>query len=229
MSDGRLYYCEMKFLNITGNGNRGWPEMPVYYHCIGGVGKVSAPDFRDITIYAWQDFMDNCGVQLIYTTNPKTANIILRGNQIDGPGKTLGRAYLPIGLRSNSDAVGENALGVEFDFENLSSEEIAPPGKLSAPGIWRHEGGHAIAALEHAADNTGALMRSFYDPQVSKLQLHDIKRLQAIYPLRKDSPPSNPTGKWTISGEGYELTTAKQPVIKFNGKLQSVKDSPFSG
>lgn len=235
MTDGRIYFCETKLLDITGDGNRGWPEMPVYYHCIGTVGNVSHEDFRDITIYSWQDFMDNCGVDLRYTTNPKTANIILRGRKIDGSGGTLGRSYLPIGLRRNSDKVGDNALGMEFDFENLSSEEVAPNGKLSAPAIWRHEGGHGIVALDHAPENSGALMRPFLDPKVSKLQAWDIRECQKVYgpPKAKDKPPVVPTppaaGVWNIRGNGYELNTNEMPVIKHNGELYRLQKSPFSG
>lgn len=221
MSDGRIYFCDTKVLEITGDGNRGWPEMPVYFHCIGTVGNVSNPDFRDITIYAWQDLMDNCGLDLIYTTNPKTANVILRGKQIDGPGKTLGRSYLPIGLRRNSDMVGDTALGMEFDFENLSSEEIAPQGKLSAPAIWRHEGLHGLCALEHAPENSGALMRPFLDRNISKMQAWDIREAQKVAgpPKKRDVPPSTPTpspspGELTIRIRGEVIEIPGYRVTK---------------
>jgi hypothetical protein len=193
MSDERVYFCETKVLEITGDGNRGWPEMPVFFHCIGGVGKISHEDFRDITIYSWQDLMDNCGLDLRYTTNAKTANVVLRGKEIDGPGKTLGRSYLPIGLRRNSDMQGDNALRMEFDFENLSSDEIAPQGKLSAPAIWRHEGLHGLCAIAHAPDDSGALMRAFLDRKVSKMQAWDIREAQKVAgPPKKPVPPVTP-------------------------------------
>jgi hypothetical protein len=185
----RIQICSVTDFSELKSGTRGWPEMPVYWHTDGPCGHVSAEDFRDITHYAMQDYLDNCGIVLVYTSNIKTANVVLRGKAIDGKGKVLANSMLPVGLRKNSDVV----VIQNYDGEMWSSEEIAPQGKISLPAVQRHELGHGLLASEHAPEDSGALMRPFYDRKVSMLQEWDIKAAQKIYgPPKKPVPPVTP-------------------------------------
>jgi hypothetical protein len=86
--------------------------------------------------------------------------------------------------------------------------------------------------LEHAPENSGALMRPFLDRNISKMQVWDIREAQKVAgpPKKRDAPPSTPTsGEWSIRGSDWQMNAAGDIKIYRNGKLQSVKDSPFAG
>jgi hypothetical protein len=219
----RIYHCAVTdFSALLGNGKRGWPEQPVLYTTDGPCGNVSAPDFRDFSEIVLDDIRNCCAIKLLYTSNIKTANVVMRGRAIDGRGKVLARSHLPIGLTRNSDMV----VYQEYDSELWSSQRKAPEGKMSLWGTLLHEWGHGGAAIEHAPDHIVALMRAFMDPDVNELREWDIAQWVALYgPNRGVAPVPVPTPS---DGDTVEVRYQNgKAVVKVNGVLY--RPSPFAG
>lgn len=226
MSD-RIYHCAVTdFSALHGNGKRGWPEMPVFYTTEGPCGNVSATDFRDFTEITLNDIRACCGIKLLYTSNIKTANVVMRGRAIDGRGKVLARSHLPVGLHRNSDMVVQQ----EYDSELWSSQRKAPQGKISLASTILHEWGHGGAAIEHAPDNVVALMRAFMDPDVNELREWDINEWVKVYGPNRDVAPAPAPGVgdlWELDLNGIQVKYRGSFTGKRNGKLQSYSDSVF--
>lgn len=155
MSDS-IFVCGMTtqaFAAAAGGINR-WPEQPITWASEGGVGRVSALDFRGIIPFGLTDIEAVCAARFKYQANAKTAHLLFRAAQpgeggMGQPGQVLADAMLVIpGLKRNADFQST----LRFDpGEVWTSVDDMLNGKIPMRLVIKHEAFHAVGG-GHAPD-----------------------------------------------------------------------------
>lgn len=170
-----------------------WPSPDVTWTITGRL-----PGFDDLTLKqvyaeAWDRWAAICGIKPSYTTNARTANVLMGSGSIDGPSGTLGWSELPCGnarqLEQRYDT--KEPWGV-FDANQNRA------GKIDLTRVACHEIGHVIG-ISHLRD--GALLAPTYDRRIDRPQDDDIAEA-----VRRYGKPERPEPEPTPAEAPQELT-----------------------
>ncbi len=199
------FFCGVVTIAPFRGGVCRWPGKPVTWHAQGAIGNISAADFKASHAEAMGWINDVCGVGLEYSSNPKTANILVYAKRLDGPNGVLAQMQVPCGVTMQSQMHGQ------FDLERLVISENPPDGYLDLVRINCHEDIHGVG-VDHGP--AGNLLAPTYDRRIRKPQAWDIAELQKRYgpPVSQPSPPSVPS-----PSPSDDVVT-----IRFRGKLLSI-------
>ena len=172
-----------------------WPDPGVSWHTAGGLKGISAADFKAAAEEAWGYWAAVCGIRPNYSTNDRTANVLMHAADLGGPGGTLADSMLPCGLTANNKQMEQR-----YDGENWQIAETPTGGKLDLVRVICHELGHALGSDHIAAGN---LLAPTYNPRVRRPQAGDVAEMVKRYgPPRTDQPPTGPAptpGKLTLT------------------------------
>lgn len=209
--DPLLGFCGVVEHIRTHEGVCKWPTPQVTWTITGSLKpRVSDGDQKAAYGMAWDYWMACCGIEAKYTTNRKTANVLMGSGPIDGSGSTLAWSHLPCG----------NALQLEQKYGTAETWVLSDnPNRyeIDLVRVAAHEIGHVIG-IPHLSDN-GALLAPMYNPKVRGPQASDIAEAVKRYGPPKQEPPSPPVppaGDWIDSGLGFKLRSPS----KGGGKVE---------
>lgn len=187
-----------------------WPEKTVTWHVRDPLPRLSINDMKaayQLAASAWESV---CGIDLVYSSNPKTANILITAADLGGPSGVLGDSYLPkCGIVKNSQYQVLQRYDVS---ERWLVAEKPPAGSLDIARVFAHELGHGLFCPH---TNDGGLMDPTYS---SKVRWPSGKRETELavkgYGPPLATPPPTPGGEKIIrvrpdggiSVDGYRLT-----------------------
>jgi len=157
-----------------------WKHSPVTWHTEGGLEGVSPSDFKTTASDAFHVWMAVCGWRVVYTQNPKSANIWLHAANLGGPGDVLADQQLPCSAGPSARLEGR------YDGENW----VLPGQAGNGPSLRTtliHELGHA-AGIDHGPQ--GSIMAPTLS-KFSELQAWDIGEALKRYPAHF-APPAPP-------------------------------------
>ncbi len=166
-----------------------WPSPNVTWAITGSLPGFSDLDLKDIYAEAWARWAAVCGINPTYSTNARTANVLMGSGSIDGVSGTLAWSELPCGnprqLEQRYDT--REPWGVFDAGDNRS-------GKIDLVRVACHEIGHVIG-LDHLRD--GALLAPTYDRRIDRPQEQDIAEARKRYgaPQRPDPAPEPTPGE----------------------------------
>ena len=159
----------------------------------------SMSSVKDVFERCMKDWSDVCGIQISYTTNHRTANIVNRFGRIDGSGQVLARMQLPCG---NIPQV----TGTYDVNENFVISRNPARHQIGLEHVIKHEIGHAIG-IDHLS--TGNLLAPYYDPSVIELQEGDKAAARELYGANQDTEPTDDLAdriRYTLQGLQSVLT-----------------------
>lgn len=187
-----------------------WPGGDVTWAVESHPSRLSFEDARDAYALAWGWWARVCGLRPRYTTNPRTANVLMGAGRIDGPSGTLAWSELPCGgaaqLRQRYD-----------DAERWVVSETPAAGEIDLARVACHEVGHAVG-IGHIGP--GNLLAPTYSSRVRKPQAGDIEEAVRRYGPPREAPPEAPppaaaeitvtvrfeNGRPVVSIPGYRVT-----------------------
>lgn len=143
----------------------------------------------ECTEESWWVWSEVCDLRFKKADSIARADIVYdvgRGRQsgFDGPGGVL--AWMQLG--TNND----NPIGGMFDLDEAWRLTRQQPGWLLP--VQAHENGHALN-LNHAPQNSGALMAPYVNWRVWQPQRHDVAAIQSLYGPPRPVEPPPPTGE----------------------------------
>lgn len=143
--------------------------------------------WQSVLALAWQQWSDVSPIRSRPSSGATGANCLHASGAgstagFDGPGGVLAWAELPPTSRFTGQLLNRYDRGETW---TASTE----PGRIRALNVSCHEIGHLLG-LDHSNDPS-ALMAPFYDPDVSKPQSDDIRRIRSLYP---SAVPGGPGG-----------------------------------
>ena len=234
MSDDPIFICHMpsEAFAAAATGINRWPDSPpakLFWHNDGGVGKVSALDFRGIIPFGLRKIEGACGIRFEYTPNIKTANIVLRQARhgeggMGQPGNVLADCELvPPGLRSNSDFQATN----RYDgFEDWSSATDLVGGRVPMMNVVAHEVAHGVG-LGHAPAGSNDLQAPSIQRGVTEFGTWAKREFVRRYGESASAPqPGAPPAAGDVWETKYQNGLL---IVKRNGVLQRLSPSPFGG
>lgn len=233
MTDEPIFTCVIpsEAFAMAASGVNRWPQSPplkIFWHSEGGVGRVSALDFRGIIPHGLIRIERKTQLRFEYSPNPKTAQILYREARLgEGgmgqPGLVLADMLLvPPGLRVNADF---QVLGRFDPREEWTSADDLLNGRIPMPGVVAHETGHGIG-LGHAPQGSSDLMAPSIARGVTDFGQWSLSEFRKRgYGEAVGEPVPTPDGGdvWDLRFQGGVLS------VKKNGILQRVTPSPFSG
>ena len=169
-----------------GDGVCKWPIDKLRWSYNKPIPTLPENDFKDAVVTASGFISEVCGLEFEYTSNPRTANIILdifRGS----PGGELAHAYLPCGpVNANTQ--------LQLNFDTADAWVIAqnpPPNKIDLVRVALHELMHNCG-IPHLSGGV-AIMNPTYNAAIWKPQTLDIAELVRRYGMPKRRPEPTPT------------------------------------
>ena len=161
----------------------------------------------ETTEESWRGWDDACDLEFDRASSIATADIIYdigqgRADGFDGPGGTL--AWMTLGTNNDNPILGRFDVGERWTLERNRAGWLLP--------VLAHENGHAIN-LDHASQNSGALMAPFVNWNVFKPTNHDIQRIRALYGLTTPPTPPPPPTDPTIPGDEGWLRRLYQDLV----------------
>ena len=169
-----------------GDGVCKWPIDRLRWSYNKPIPTLPENDFKDAVAKAAGLISEVCGLEFEYTSNPRTANIIIdifRGK----PGGELAHAYLPCGpVNANTQ--------LQLNFDTADAWVIAqnpPPNKIDLVRVALHELMHNCG-IPHLSGGV-AIMNPTYNAEIWKPQTLDIAELVRRYGMPKRRPEPTPT------------------------------------
>lgn len=200
-------FCGITQSVVTEERTCYWPERRITYAVRDKLPRLNLEDLKAATKMGLEGWEAVSGPDFEYTSNLKTANILVTVANLGGPSGVLADAQLVIcGLRQNADFQSIMRLDIN---ENWVISDNPKPGEVDIVRVVCHEGGHS-AGLGHT--NDGGLMDPSYDARkrwpVGKTE---IRLMQAGYgtPQPKEPPapsPGTPSGRVRFSFEAAGKT-----------------------
>jgi len=166
-----------------------WAQPEITWAVTGQLRGFTASGLVDVFHWAWSQWARVCGIVPTYTTNRRTANVLMGSGPIDQAGDTLAWSELPCG------ANGTTQLEQRYDtFEPFVFSSNPGPSQIDLGAVACHEIGHALG-LDHLS--RGNLLAPIYDPAVRTPQPGDIAEVVARYgrPVEPPEAPDAPEPK----------------------------------
>lgn len=178
-------FCGIAEHIATGAVAAYWPEAPVTWNIRDNLPRLSVADVKAAFLLGVESWERVCGIDLRYTANGKTANILLTVANLGGPSGVLADSHLvPPGLRKNADFQATQ----RYDSsESWTIAENPAPGTIDIVRVAAHEIGHAIGS-PHGGEG---LMKPTYSTKIRFPQPgYDTEFAQRGYgPPKPDQPP----------------------------------------
>lgn len=133
---------------------------------------------------AWKSWGAVCDLRFQKVGSMAQADILLstgsgRQDGFDGPSGVL--AWMTLGTNADNQILGRFDMGETWVND--------PARDIYLLAVAAHEFGHALN-LDHASQNSGALMAPYYKRSIFKPTAHDIARVQALYGPPTGAPPT---------------------------------------
>lgn len=202
--------------DAMGRGVCKWPTKNVAGAMQGEMPGISASDLKAAYAWAWEQWSIVCGIKPQYSSNARTANVLMTPANLGGPYGVLADSQVPCSATQTSQ------LQQRYDTSEPWHAEPGPParGRISLPTVACHEVGRAIGIFH--IGNGVALMNPTYNPEVLTPQPADVQEANDKRYGPPDVSTPDPVPKndvWTIEGE---FVLAARPVIKRNGQAARV-------
>src|SRR3990167_2040090 len=181
-----------------------WPEKTVTWNGRDSLPRLAIVDMKAVWNMGIEGWEPHCGIDFVYTSNPKTANILLTVANLGGASGVLADSHLPpAGLQSNSQF---QAIQRYDSSEVWVVSDRPKAGEIDLVRVCCHEIGHA-AGLPHMGDG---LMAPMYSTKIRFPSAPvEIEAMQRGYGLpRPKEPPPTPDGKIIVHVE-YDKATGK--------------------
>jgi hypothetical protein len=185
-----------------------WPMKRITWTVTGRLPGLSDQELIDAYAEAWKSWAAICDIQPEYTTNARTANVLMGSGRIDGPSGTLAWSELPCSAGSSS------TLQQKYDTGENWIVAANPRGGIDIVRVAAHEVGHVLG-LPHIA--SGNLLQPMYSTSIRRPQAGDIAEAVRRYgrPIASPTPTPTPTPTPPANGGGGGLTmTAILNVLK---------------
>lgn len=171
-----------------------WPMKTVSLAVASSVPGMSLSTRKDILWQAAQRWNGLSGFEWVWSTNPKTAHVLVHGVKLDGPSGVLADMQLPCGARANTQLRGRTDTSERWKVY----DGPGTPGELDLTRTDAHELGHAMG-IPHI--DAGNLMQALWDRNIWMPQAGDVAFLVKLYgrpknpqPQPQPQPPSGPVG-----------------------------------
>lgn len=187
-----------------------------------GFSRLGALDdltLKEVYKQAFAEISACCNVTHAYTSNSRSANILVNVQRLDGPSGVLADMQLPVGNVDQSSQL----LGRIDDSEVWGVFDNPPPNKIDLYRVVLHELLHAHG-LGHKPDSVQgvALIAPMYSRSVRNLQALDIKELQRRYGEPKTQSPTAPTQPPTA---GTDKLIVEELRVSIGGKRYRLSGS----
>lgn len=155
---------------------------------------------------AWEAWVRICGIRVARTNDVQAAEVRIDFGHIDGPGRTLAWAELPID--------GAGPLKVRFDLSELFSLTSGTNGDVLLLNVACHEFGHVLG-LGHIHASK-ALMNPIYDDNVSSPLPSDVAEAQRRYGPALTSSTSDVNPVPQLNGVPMRLLEILKALVAFS-------------
>lgn len=161
-----------------------WPNPRVTWCLTELLPGISYEDMRDAYALAWSRWAEACGLVPVYSTQARTANVLVGVGRIDGPMGVLAWSELPCG--------GPTQLTQRYDDgEPWVISDSPPANRIDLLRVACHEIGHVIG-LPHI--ESGNLLQPTYSRAIRAPQSGDIREAVRRYgPAPTLEPKPKPT------------------------------------
>lgn len=170
-----------------------WPVSKLTWSLTDTIPQLSEADFKDAISLALSYWMEVCDLNVTYTENARTANILIGVGNIDGRASTLAWSELPCS--------GGGQIKQKYDSsEQWVISETPSPGQIDAVRVIAHELGHGLIGLSHLS--SGNLLQPTYDPRIRRPQAGDIAEAVRRYGKPQAAPPTGNVKRVTLNIKG---------------------------
>jgi hypothetical protein len=162
------------------------------------LGELSDMDCKDVIVECVKEPAAACNVSFEIVTNPRTANIYLVRNRLDGPSGVLAQMGIPMNPRPDTQLIGEFD-----DSEAWGVYDNPPNARIDFYRVFLHEFEHALG-LGHkpASVREPALIAPIYSPVIRHLQPADIGELVRRYGSPQVAPKPPAAGGKPVNFKG---------------------------
>lgn len=172
-----------------------WPRdgRPVTWSIMSQFPTLTTDEAKQAYSWAMAQWTAVCGLDIRYNPNPKTADVAVYVNQIDGRANVLAQSQLPNNQRSLMRQFYDSAEPYVF-------AEKPKPHEIDIGRVMCHENGHVIG-IGHISN--GNLLQPLYDLNIRSPQRGDIREAQDRYgPPLPTAPDPKPDQTFTITLKG---------------------------
>lgn len=188
------------------------------------LGNLSDADLKGANEDIFREIASVCQLDFAYTSNFKTANILVSLARLDGRSGTLADMQLPVGNVGPS-----TQLNGRVDIEEQWDIFDGPGGgRIDYRRTQKHEHLHVLG-LGHKpeSDKRKALIAPTYSDNLWMLQDADVEELQIRYGARETAIPQPTPRPTPVPLTGF--TSALQVGVPSNGKVAIQLDLGFNG
>lgn len=172
-----------------------WPTdgRPVTWIIVSQFPTLPNADAKQAYAWACEQWVAACGIDLRPSANPKTADILVQVNPIDGRAGVLAQSQLPNGTRTTMQQFYDAA-------EPFVFSDAPKPHEIDIGRVMCHENGHVIG-IPHI--DTGNLLQPLYDLNIRGPMAGDVAEARRRYgPPKPKSPDPSPGQEFTIKLTG---------------------------